>query len=201
MDFKDENLKKGEQMKKGLLTTLLILVLATGASAAGPAIYAGGGVSMPMGDWADFYKMGFGFGGGFGYPVTPQFEVVGKVFYNTFPVDSDVIEGGDFIAISFGADVHFYPMANNADESAFAPYLLGGIGMSSVKVKEITAPVAVPEGESETDLTFGFGAGFQYEMSPKMALWVEAKYTIISTEGASTSHLPIFAGIKFNLGE
>ncbi len=187
-------------MKKVLLTTLMVLVLAVGASA-GPAIYAGGGVSMPMGTWSDFYKMGIGFGGGVGFPVTPQFDIVGKVFYNSFSMDSDVIEGGEFIAFAFGADLHFYPMANNADESAFTPYLLGGIGMSSVKANEVTAPIAVPESDTEMDLTFGFGGGFQYEMSPSMSFWVEAKYTIISTEGASTSHLPIFGGIKFNLGE
>ncbi len=191
-------------MKKGLLTTLLILVLATGASA-GPAIYAGGGVSMPMGPefFKDNWKMGIGFGGGVGFAVNPQFEVVGKVFYNTFAMDVEGIEGGDFVAFAFGADVHFYPMANETNESAFSPYILGGIGMTSAKLTEITAPalLAMAETDAEMDITFGFGAGFEYEMSPKMAFWVEGKFTIISTEGESTSHLPIRAGLKFNLGE
>jgi len=192
MDFMDEKPLKGDEMKKVLLTTLLVLAFAVGASA-GPAIYAGGGVSMPMGDFGDVYKMGIGFGGGVGFPVTPQFDIVGNVYYTTFAPEVEGALFGDFIAFSFGADVHFYPMATNNDESVFVPYLLGGIGMTSGKVKDIT--------DAESDLTFGFGGGFEYVLSPKMAFWAEAKYTIISTEGETTSHLPIFGGIKFNLGE
>ena len=78
--------------------------------------------------------------------------------------------------------------------------------MTSVSVSDFTMSY---EGDSETldmsdagstDLTFGFGAGFDYMFGPTTGLWVDAKYMIISTEGESTTHMPLRAGIKFLFG-
>ena len=194
-------------MRKGLLTTILILVLATGAFAQ-TAVYVGGGLSLPSGDLADGWKTGFGATGAIGITVAPSFQIVPKVEFHTFGLDADkflaeledvlgedlngvTIDGGSFSAIMFGADGRF---AFGLPEAKMKPFVFGGLGMAIAKISDITASYEGESetvlGTSETKLYFNFGAGIEFEASPTMNIFIQGRYVSISTEG-STTFMPL----------
>lgn len=96
-------------MKKLILLGVLLLAFAATGSAEGvkPVFYAGGGISLPMkpGEWdqlasigmeigiKDMYETGYSFGGGVGIQVSPMFELVGRVDYNSFSFDDEGFSG------------------------------------------------------------------------------------------------------------
>ncbi len=197
-------------MRKLLVAVALILMLAVGASAQSPKIclYAGGGMGLPMSPevFSDGWKAGLNFGGGVGYLASPQFEVGGTLYYNSFGLDvpSGVgIDGGSFTSLEIMANFK-YLIAVGAEDASFKPYLLGKIGMATVDVTDIT----LTEGEyvytmgviGETKLAYGFGAGADIAISPKAAVFFQTNYTFVATSGESMSYLPFSAGIKFWLG-
>ncbi len=161
-------------MRKLILVGVLLLAFAVTGSAEGvkPVFYAGGGISLPVGpsefdDLAaigikigikDMYKSGVNFGGGVGFQVSPMFELVGRVDYNSFSFDeegfSDAlvkeferllpvtglsldanVEGGTLKLLEFMGDVKFLiPVGGEA--TAFQPFLLGGIGITNAEISE-----------------------------------------------------------------
>lgn len=190
-----------------VLTLAMLLVLSTGVLAQNkmkPAIYLGGGIDMPLSptEFKDGYKMGFGFGAGVGLEVTPGIEVIGKFFYNTFSLDvpdGAEVDGGDFRSLEFGVNGKYLFMANQP-EMKIHPYMLVGLGMSNVKFTEATIGDEVIPEVSETKLMFEGGAGVEFAVSPKAAIWVDARYASVQTEGDAIAYLPIRAGVKFFLG-
>ena len=190
-----------------VLTLAILLVMSAGVMAQNkmkPAIYAGGGLGMPLSptEFKDGYKMGYGFGAGVGLEFTPGIEVIGKFFYNTFSLDvpdgADV-DGGDFKSLEFGVDGKYLFMANQP-EMKIHPYILVGVGMANVKVTEATIGDETFPEESETKLMFNGGGGVEFAVSPKAAIWVDARYATVLTEDESISYLPIRAGVKFFVG-
>lgn len=77
--------------------------------------------------------------------------------------------------------------------SAVKPYMGGGIGPHFVKHEHEQS------GKSETDTKFGLHllAGAEYEVSPKVALFGEWRYAIVS----DINQFAIFAGAKYKLGQ
>jgi opacity protein-like surface antigen len=209
-------------MKRLILILFAILILALpsfGQSAVKPVIYAGGGLALPMNPtvFKDYWKMGFGGGGGIGIQINPNVEIIGKVFYNTFPLDADkilseegvtgvTIDGLDFQALEFGADIKYlFPAGGPEGKFKFA--LIGGVGLAQAKFTDVTitgdgSSITLPASSiSETKVAFGFGAGFDYMFSPKAGFWFEGRYNIVSTSGQSTGYLPMRVGVKFLLGQ
>ncbi|MEW5795577.1 MAG: outer membrane beta-barrel protein [Candidatus Zixiibacteriota bacterium] len=216
-------------MKKVLfLATCGIIVIAmSGTVFAGetkPAVYLGGGLGLPMSPstFSDFWKMGFGGTGRFAFEVSPAVEVGATIGYSSFSFDDDkfiewveanfgpvdptaTVDGLGLTALEFLADVK-YMFSTGQEAKPFVPYLVATAGMTNLSFDDATVTEA---GEttvidmsdvSATDLTLGFGAGFQYMLSPKTGLWFDGKYMIIMTEGESTSYVPIRAGIKIMFG-
>lgn len=206
-------------MKRVSFVLVVLLILVVSASAQNeikPVFYAGGGLGMPSSPsaFSDFWKTGFGFGGGLGAQFSRNLEVIGKFFYNTFPMDGDAllegftgitIDGGEFKVMEFGADVKY--MFSTGPESPFAPFFVAGLGLANVKVGDVTLSdpeesVTIPFGDySETKFALSGGAGFDYMFAPKAGLWVEARYALVFTEGESTGYLPLRAGVKVLFGE
>jgi len=213
-------------MKRVLIVVAALLALSTMVTAQSqvkPVFFAGGGMGMPLAPsfFSDYWKMGYGFGGGAGVQINPSIEITGKVFYNTFTFDGDkflkefslgedvsgiTIDGLDFKAIEFGVDFKYILLANQP-EAKFRPFMVVGAGMANIKFDDVTITgdsesVMLPTGAfSETDFAIGGGAGFDYMFAPKTGVWLEARVNVIMTEGESTTYLPIRAGVKFLFGQ
>ncbi|UCE24145.1 MAG: outer membrane beta-barrel protein [Candidatus Zixiibacteriota bacterium] len=205
-------------MKRLAVVLAVFLVFAVTAGAQGdaarmkPVIYAGGGIGLPLSPsaFSDGWKMGIGFGGGVGLQVTPYVEVIGKFFFNTFPLDLPEVpgittDGGDLRFMEFGADVKY--IFTVGPDSPVGPFLLAGAGMANVKVTDFTVSGdgetnTIPFGDySETKFALAFGGGFDYMFSPKAGMWVEGRYALVLTEGDSFGYFPIRVGVKLLLGE
>ena len=219
-------------MKRSTIVAVVVVVLAfSGSALAGemkPAVYVGGGISMPLSPdfFKDYWKMGFGGGGGVGFAFSPVVEVGANFAYSSFALDEDKflaaagltseimdlynisvdISGFDMSAMEFLAYVKY---TFNTGESKFKPYLTSTVGMTQLSADEISLEVDVPghgmisftqPSQDVTEMTLGFGAGFEYMFGPKAGLWLDGKYMLIMTEGESTAHLPIRAGLKFMFG-
>ena len=178
-------------MRKLILVGVLLLAFAVTGSAEGvkPVFYAGGGISLPMApsQWdayasmemeigiKDMYKSGVNFGGGVGFQVSPMFELVGRVDYNSFSFDDegfsdamvkefekllpvtglslDVdVDGGTLKLLEFMGDVKFLiPVGGEAP--AFQPFLLGGIGITNAEISESEWTMSVSYVGQDTTFT------------------------------------------------
>ncbi|HOP06972.1 MAG TPA: outer membrane beta-barrel protein [candidate division Zixibacteria bacterium] len=212
-------------MKKVLFAMVLTLVLAGIASAQGPKInfYAGGGMALPMGpdDFKDYWKSGISFGGGVGFQQSANMELKAMLFYNKFDVDEDgmieeieeaygidasglEIDGGEMTAIEI---MGVFKYSLGLPEAPARPYLLGSVGITAMKVAEATISYGSEYGSettpetTESKLSFGVGGGVDIKIGATTALFAEAQYMYVSTEGDAITYLPIRGGIKFTFGQ
>jgi opacity protein-like surface antigen len=83
-----------------------------------------------------------------------------------------------------------------------SPYLTGGIGLAQLNTGDLTVKYngssvgGFPKVEGQSKTAFNVGAGVDLKLGG-VALFAEAKYTWILTEGNSTKYIPISVGITF----
>ncbi len=179
---------------KQLLSVLLIAVLFTGfINAQGKmAVGVQAGVAIPMGDFGDGYKMGFGGQGNFAYHINPMLDATGSIGYLTFSGKEADYTFSD-VPVMLGVRYAF-------GKGNFNPYASGELGLhfSSFSVPEVVIPGFGTIGGgsvSSTDFGIAVGVGFLYQLSPKLDLDVNAKFNNIFSEGSSTNFITIMAGV------
>jgi hypothetical protein len=164
-----------------VLGMALVCGIAQPVSAQGIRWGVGAGLLMPMGDYADFDKMGFvgGVGGTYGLPGG-QLGIRGDLTYST--TSHDVGSGSTAI---FGGMASVVYMVSGA--ASARPYLMGGLGMYNVD----------GGAGSETKIGFGVGGGVSFPMGTGGSrLFVETRFTSVSTD-PSLTFLPIVVGLSF----
>ncbi len=179
MDFMDENLKKGEQMKKGLLTTLLILVFAIGAFAADGPVDKGsmmlGGTLYFMNQGGDYYKAmsttgddattTIGIMPEFGYFIAPSI-MIGASFEMLSETTGDDKTNG----LAFGPMVGYFFNMDDARAEAkggLYPYIKGFFNMGTMKME---GPWMGDETYKTSITQFGGMAGINYMLTNTVAL-------------------------------
>jgi hypothetical protein len=205
-----------DRMKKiALITLLLSLIVVTGAFAAGAMTFGvNGGIAMPTGDFANFYKMGY-FGGAFGeYGINEQFSIgVGAGYVKVGLKDEYkkiledlAIEAGAPSDVSVDVKESAIPVTLYAKwtppmkDSKVAPYVKVGGGYYMLK-SEITASAG---GESanvkDTFNKPGFfgGVGVDYKASPQLKIGVFGEAHDVLTEGKSSMF--IIGGLSVGFG-
>ena len=169
----------------GMLT--LALVAPAQAQARGYVGF-GGGLSIPVGDFSDAYKMGW-----LGQVVAgitgPSGMLGGRIdgMYIRHSFDGTV----DGSTQMLGANGDLVVSPGSAD-AKIRPYLLGGIGFFNVK-----SEVGSVEGEGETKFAYNIGAGLRFGGSGRMSFFVEARYLNINTDVNSTGMIPIAVGLRW----
>ena len=183
---------------KQLFVALFIFTLFVGFSNAQSkmAVGAQGQVAVPLGDFGDGYKTGFGAQGTFAYHINPMLDVTGSVGYLTW---SGKEADYTFSSVPVLAGVRYY-----FGKDKFNPYVTGELGIHFVTfdVPSVVIPgFGTIGGGSSSDSYFGFGAGvgFLYELNPKLNLDVAAKFNSISSSGSSSNYVSILAGVLFAL--
>jgi hypothetical protein len=147
-----------------------------------------GGVGLPMGDFGDLCKTGFG---GFAtgtYTINPNLDVIATVGYMTFSWKNVDDASSSYIPILGGVRYYF-------GKDKFRPYVTGMAGIFSGKTKFKVFGIEV-EGTS-SDFGFGAGGGFLYELGKKLNLDVTATYNSISADGSTSNWLTVGAGVHF----
>jgi opacity protein-like surface antigen len=185
-------------MKKILAILTILLAFSVTATAQTPSspikLYATGGVSLPMSPdlFKDYYKMGFHFGGGVGYALMPNLQLIGKAEYHMFAPDVEDIEGGDLKLSMFGGDLKF---SLGLPAAPIKPYLLGGAGFAKITVDAVEG--FDEESYDETKFYFNVGAGLDLVSNPAFSLFIQGRYVSVMTDDESTAMVPISAGIRF----
>ncbi len=169
-------------------TGIMVLALAVSATAAEKKnhFYLGAGVSVPSGDAGDFYKLGLHAEGGYGFQISPKFEIVPTVGFHTFGFDDNGTgASGDALNIlMFGGNAKFNLGTEGKKTN---PFLFGGIGMANGKAG----------GASSTNLYFSGGAGLDIVSSEAMSFFVKASFVSVSSDGSSTTYMPVTFGVRF----
>lgn len=163
------------------VAALLSMSVATASAQTVVGVGLGGGVAMPMGDFGDAAKMGFGGGAGvFIYPNAGNIGVRVDGGYFQFNPEADV--DGKFKMMSgMGNLLYMVPTEGN-----IRPYIVAGAGLLSSKFDD---------GDSESAFAWQGGAGLSIGAS-NTRLFVEAKWVSSSKDGATTSYLPVLAGVS-----
>lgn len=165
---------------------VLALALSTAAAEKKNHFYLGAGVALPNGDFGDAFKMGLHAEGGYGFLVSPKFEVVPTVAFHTFSFDDQGtgFSGDALNIIMFGGNAK---LNFGTEGKKTNPFVYGGLGMANGKYG----------GASSTDLYFTAGGGLDIVSSEAMSFFVKASFVSVSSEGSSTTYLPITFGVKF----
>ena len=198
-------------MKKLLILTVILAFVALSANAqiSKPFnIYAGAGLSLPMGPDAikDTYKTGIQGLGGVGFSMGPKFQLVGNIGYNSFAMDWEQLEqtlslsltdmsGGSLIAFTIGVDGKF---DLGLPAAPMTPFLVGGAGLAMLSISDVSdGTFSVPVSYDATKVYFEFGAGVEFKAGPAFNMFLMGKYVNIATEGESLSYVPVTLGVKF----
>jgi outer membrane protein W len=173
------------------ISAICALVLFSFTANAQMKIGVGGGIGLPMGDFGDVFKMGFGGGVSGKYMLNDNLALGVGIGYMTFSA-KDEFGGSDYkySVIPITASVAYYFATEG-----FKPYVGADFGMYMGKVK---TPVGDASG---SDLGFAPTVGFEYDLSESMALDVNAKYNYIMSEGSATTILGVNVGLVFALGK
>jgi hypothetical protein len=180
-------------MRKLIGGTALVAALTLApalAMAQGIRYGVGAGLLMPLGDYKTADKMGWVVGadvtkwmtgGMLGVRLEGSYSQTSEASGVT-PHSSKIIGGAADLVYAFGMSA-----------AQMRPYVLGGVGYYNVKVA-ITGGASA----SESKVGFGFGGGLAFKMGAgSTRLFVEGKWTTVSTTGSSTSFIPIRVGLRF----
>jgi len=202
-------------MRKTLILSLLTIGLSSSALAAGPVRFGLHGnaaflnVPEPLKE-----AYGFGYGGGAHLDINLlvlSVRVTGD--YISFPIDEGkfkaILAAGGLNASDFqfdGGRIGILSFAVNGKMGlpvpVFSPYITAGAGLASISVSDLSIryqgqPVVSATGQkAETKFSINAGVGADLDIIVA-TLFIEAKYTVIFTEGESSSYVPVTLGITF----
>jgi len=164
------------------LLSLVVLVVITGLATpllAGPSIFAG--VSAPMGDLGDWWKIGYHGGAQYLYPVTPLGSVGIRGTYNRFSPSE--VEG-----VAYDGHLNMLEVLAVGQISLVAgPRFIAGLGLT-----RYDGEFGPTEISAETDFTAVAGVGMSF-----VAFEVTALYHSVASEGNSSNYATLSAGLGF----
>lgn len=158
-----------------------------------------GGVSMPLGDFADESmggaETGFNVAGTLGIkpavlPVGLQFDVA----YNRFGVADAYFEGeAEGVSANWNILSGTVNAVMDLPGAVVRPYLIGGVGMYKYEIKATSDGASVSF--DDTDFGFNVGAGLRFPLGTMRAK-IETRYNSILAE-EHLNFMPISFGIEF----
>lgn len=184
-------------MKKIVILAGMLMLVAGSAFAAVGDTWFGvtAGAAMPTGDASDVVSTGFGGSvfGSYGVATNCAIGVEGG-FYSLSGKDLDDLTWTIMPVTAF--TTYTFPMSDPKQ----MPYIKAGLGLYNVKAK-LDIPGLGSYDESESKFGFNFGAGYDFEMSPKFTLGAVAAYHMIQTEGESTNLITVGAKLGFGMAK
>lgn len=188
-------------MKKFFLFALVAMLLVGFSSTSFAQIKVGAtaGLALPMGDFGDGWKMGFGGGVEGKYFLSDNLALGASLGYYAFSakdVDIDLksedASDPSFSVMPILATVDYF-FANEG----FKPFVGAGVGLFSMKSK-VYVPFFGDVEATSSELGVAPTVGFLYGISDKLDFNLNAKYNMIFTEGSSTTYLGVNAGVLFS---
>jgi hypothetical protein len=178
----------------GLSAVLMVLFLALNVQAVdlkGKFSFSGaGGLAMPMGDFNDGFKMGFGGGAEFEYFFLPKLSAGANFTYNMFAPDDEfagLFNDEKFKIMTYGLFGKYIFVT----EGKFLPYAKLGFNANTPKIADETG---------NTKIGISIGAGGMYMASEMVGVGAEAMFHNIFTEGSSTQYITFYGKLTIFFG-
>jgi opacity protein-like surface antigen len=204
-------------MKRLIATAVAVLIVSSAARADGMIGFGvqltGAALNVPE-PLKAVYGVGYGGGAHLDINLPVLFSIRVAADYTTYSPDADKYKG---IIATFnpgtaasdydfsGGRINIFSVSANGKlglpTPLVSPYITAGGGIASVSSSDLTIryqgqPVANAAGASTgTKGSINFGVGV--DLNIVITLYLEAKYTIIFTEGESSSFVPVSLGITF----
>ena len=167
-----------------LLAVIALVVAARPASAQSIRWGVAAGLLMPMGDYGNLDKMGFNGAVGGTYQLPGGVGIRADFSYGTTSEKSGGTPHSTKLMGGMASVVYAFSTAGPK------PYITGGLGYYNLKIDEF--------GVSESKVAFGLGGGVAFPLGTGgNRLFAETRYTSVSTDGGSTTFLPLVVGISF----
>lgn len=174
---------------RGLMAaTVLVAAVSTAAEAqmdSSPRFGINAGVALPMGDFGDLVGLGIHAGAHLTLPLSGNLGLRINGDYGRYGGD---VTGLDNATLLGGVANLVY---NIQTESAFDPYIFGGLGFYNWKFNGTGG-----SSFDDSDLAFNFGAGYNFMMG-NSKLFAEIRYLSIQSPSESLNTLPIVIGLRF----
>lgn len=138
-------------------------------------MYGQGVVALPMGNFGDIAKIGFGAGFGLLVPHTPELSFRGEISYIYFTTE----DFGDADVSASQIPVLVLGQYNLTDSKA---YLLGGLGLAFSKASVDYGDTFGLGEVSDTSTDLGLVAGAGYKLQPNLTL--EGRFNLVSDAGS-----------------
>lgn len=159
-------------------------------------VNVGGGLALPMGDFGDGFKMGYGVNVGGKYMLNEKMAVGASLGYFMF-TPKDEVEGIDvkFSMMPIVGNFTYY-----FGTEGFKPYAGADLGFYMWKFKQEGEFMGIPFDVEDNGSDIGFApiVGFEYGFSDKLALDVNAKYNYVMTEGEASTYVGINVGVSYS---
>lgn len=181
---------------KNLYIILISLVIVSSTFSQNIIGSFGGGISAPMGDFANGYNVGFNVSGNLGFKVHRIAGARLDLQYNSFSSSSDLVDG-NFSLVSVTADAILINTDKLKSKSGFAPYGILGLGMYFVNPPDIKLFGTTLTGESKSYFGIGVGGGAVYKLSKNLGIFGELKYSF-TLGGEQFNYVPLKIGLMFN---
>lgn len=184
-------------MKRALRACALIAAIAAPAALSAqstdkPITFGvSGGLSLPMGDFGEARNSGYNITGHvYLKPASlASVRLRGDVAYDRWDVDGF---DASTRSIAFAANaVYDFPAQST---SIMRPYVLGGLGLFSLKTSATSGGFTNRSGDTNLGLQVGGGLSFQLS---GFSTFAEAKLVNVFTDGQSTRYVPITFGVRF----
>ena len=185
--------------KRALLSAASAALVFTAAPAAaqlGPvnpfSFGVSAGAAVPVGDFGDGYKTGYGINGliGIRVPASPV-SFRGEVGYTR----NDFKGGVDGHTRIISGVANILLSASPGPTVVARPYLIGGVGIYNGKTSLDASNVEIDDG-SDTKFGLNGGVGVELPLSG-ISAFAEARFVSIFTEDRKTNYIPITVGIRF----
>jgi hypothetical protein len=141
----------------------------------------GGGLTLPIGDYADFDKAGWHVLGLIQFPISQS--PIHARFDAMYGQTSHDVGSGNTTLTGATGDL-LYHLGNRA--STVRPYVLGGLGFYNADFG----------GASESKFAFGVGGGILFSIGT-MHAFLEGRYMSVQTSNSSLNFLPVSLGLMF----
>jgi opacity protein-like surface antigen len=164
------------------------LLLSAASAQAQVSVGVGGGITVPTGDFKDFFKTGWNALANVGYDLPSGIGVRGDFYYGEHKTKSGVTPSGKFkLAGGLGNVLYSFKTPGTVH-----PYIMGTVGF-------INGKADVTGGSSETKVAYGGGAGIKFKVGSDASLFAEGRYISVNTTGTNTNFIPISVGVSFGL--
>jgi len=144
---------------------------------------------------------GYNGGLGYGFGLSPIFQLVIDANSDNFPLNSAAFNGASGGNMRIGTLLANIRLRVLAQDNPVVPYLIAGMGAARVEQEAITNGGALISPASSTANFAGrFGIGIDIRISALAALYIESSaYGIVTNNSGNTTYNSFRLGGKFNL--